>query len=102
MKSTILLTLGLAFALPLHAEEAAAPAKPKMSPEESFKKKDIDKDGFLSLEEFVGKMTGEKKTKAEESFARRDKDKDGKLTLAEFTLAPKGAKTAKDDEKAPE
>ena len=98
MKLTILLTLGLAFSLPLRAEEEKAPAAPatpaapekapakeKASPEAAFKRKDKNSDGFLSLEEFVGKAADAAKTKAEEVFKKKDKDADGKLSLAEFS-----------------
>jgi Ca2+-binding EF-hand superfamily protein len=62
----------------------AADEKPKLSPEEQFKKMDKDGDGKLTLEEFVGKRTGEKADKAKETFTKKDKDADGKLTLEEF------------------
>ncbi len=108
MKFTILLTLGLAFSLPLRAEEENAPATPatpaapatpekapakeKASPEDAFKKKDKNSDGFLSLEEFVGNAMDTAKACAEAAFKKKDKDTDGKLTLAEFSAkAGKGA-----------
>jgi hypothetical protein len=110
MKYTILLTLGLAFALPLHAEETTAPAteekatpaeadkgtKEKASPEEAFNKKDANKDSFLSIEEFVGKAADEAKTKAEAMFSKKDKNADSKLSLEEFSSkAGKGGKGGK-------
>jgi hypothetical protein len=114
MKYTFLLTLGLAFALPLHAAETAAPAteekatpaeagkgtKEKGSPEEAFKKKDANSDSFLSMEEFVGKAVDEAKTKAEAMFSKKDKNADSKLSLEEFSA--KGGKGEKGGKKKAE
>lgn len=61
--------------------------KPKMTPEEMFTKKDADKDGKVSKEEY---LKGSKDAaKSEASFAKKDTDKDGSLSKAEFTAAPK-------------
>lgn len=67
-----------------------APAKPKHAPDPAkvFKRKDADKDGFLSKEEFT--KGAKDVTKAETAFGKRDKDGDGKLSLEEFTPKPKG------------
>jgi Ca2+-binding EF-hand superfamily protein len=65
----------------LAASPVAAQQKP---PEEVFKKLDTNADGKLTLDEYVGKRTGEKADKAKERFAKLDKDSDGSLTLAEF------------------
>lgn len=65
--------------------------KPKVSPEEAFKRRDADKDGKVSKEEF---LKGQKDaTKAEATFAAKDKDKDGSLSKEEFLAA--GKKKAK-------
>ena len=56
-----------------------------------FKRKDKDKDGFLSKEEFVGKATDAAKTKAEAAFATKDKNGDGKLSPEEFAGKPANA-----------
>ena len=71
--------LGLAV-LPVFAAED----KPKVPPEEAFKKADKNGDGKLSEEEFVGKRSGEKADKAKEMFKKKDKDGDGFLSLEEF------------------
>lgn len=90
MKYILLLALSLAFSLPLHAEDTKESAgdKPKATPEENFKRKDKNSDGFLSLGEFIGKMEGEKKAKAETNFGKKDTNKDSKLSLEEFTAKP--------------
>jgi Ca2+-binding EF-hand superfamily protein len=61
--------------------------KPKLTPEEMFTKKDADKDGKVSKEEY---LKGSKDAaKSEASFTKKDKDKDGSLSKEEFTAAPK-------------
>jgi hypothetical protein len=63
--------------------------KPKLSPGEVFKKLDKDNDGFVSLEEFVGKPKNEKdKADREKRFQAKDKNGDGKLTKDEFIAPP--------------
>lgn len=68
----------------------SAEEKKKPDPEMAFKKMDKNSDGFLSLEEFLGKRAEdpEKKAKAEKQFAAKDKDKDMKLSLEEFKAMP--------------
>lgn len=114
MKQAILLTLGLAFALPIYAEDTpaapAAPApttteapakhakeKPKHTPEEIFKKKDTNNDGFLSKEEFT--KGSKDAAKAEAIFTKKDKNADGKLSCEEFASKgdKKGGKKRKDN-----
>lgn len=66
--------------------------KPKLTPEEMFTKKDADKDGKVSKEEY---LKGSKDAaKSEASFTNKDKDKDGSLSKEEFTAAPKKKKAA--------
>ncbi len=61
--------------------------KPKPSPEEMFTKKDADKDGKVSKEEY---LKGSKDAaKSEASFTKKDKDKDGFLSKEEFTAVGK-------------
>ncbi|MBB5033237.1 EF-hand domain-containing protein [Prosthecobacter vanneervenii] len=66
--------------------------KPKMTPEQMFTKKDADKDGKLSKEEFL--KGAKDAAKAEAAFTAKDKDKDGSLSKEEFTAAPKKKKAA--------
>ncbi|QDU64278.1 EF hand [Planctomycetes bacterium Pan216] len=74
---------------------AADKEKKKIDPEARFQKMDKNGDGKVSLDEFVGKRTGEKKEKAEKAFAKRDKDGDGNLTKDEFMPAKKAKKNKK-------
>lgn len=89
----------LALAATLNAAEGdakkpeAGKDKPKMSPEEFFKKKDANGDGKISKEEFV--KGSKDAAKSETQFAARDKDKDGFISKEEFTPAPKKKKDAK-------
>lgn len=67
----------------------AAPAAPKKTAEERFAKLDANGDKKLSSEEFVGKKTGDAKTKAETRFGKLDKDSDKFLSFEEFNVTPK-------------
>jgi len=82
------LFLALVFTCSLATVEAkAAKAPKKLSPEETFKKKDTNNDGKLTHSEF---MVGEKDfAKAKAEFAAKDKNGDGTLSFSEFV----GAKT---------
>jgi EF-hand domain pair len=72
---------------------AAKPdAKPKKSAEERFAKADKNGDEKLSLEEFLGKRTGDQKEKATKRFAKLDKDSNESLSLEEFKAAQKKKK----------
>lgn len=82
MKRVVCVLLTAAFAL--STSLATAQEKPKPTPEEAFKKRDKNGDGKLSLDEFVGKSTGDKATKAQETFKKRDKNADGFLSQEEF------------------
>lgn len=75
------------------ASAQAEDKKPKVSPEEVFKKLDKDSDGSVSEAEFVGKKEGEKADAAKKVFAAKDANKDGKLSLEEFTAKVKKPKT---------
>jgi hypothetical protein len=86
---TTLFALALGATFTFAAEEGAKKPegdKPKMNPEEVFKKKDANSDNKLSKEEFLGKQKDpEKVAKAEKAFTAKDKDKDGSLSKEEFT-----------------
>jgi hypothetical protein len=92
MKYIAIITMGLALAMPLQAEDAKeAPKKP--DPEKIFTKKDKNEDGFLSKEEFTA--GAKDATKADAAFSKKDKDSDGKISKEEFLAAPdKGKKAA--------
>ena len=64
--------------------QAAKGKKPKRSPEQRFAKADADHDGKLSLDELIGKRTGEEKLQAEKRFHKRDLNKDGFISADEF------------------
>lgn len=84
----LLLTGGLTL---MAADKADKANKPKLSPDEMFKRMDKNSDSKLSKEEFLGKREGEAKTKAETQFTAKDKDKDGSLSLDEFKAGGKKA-----------
>lgn len=81
------------------APDAAAPAtpeKPKVTPEERFKKMDANGDGALNLEEFLGKTkNAEAKTAKEEDFKKLDKDGNGSLSLEEYLAGAARGKKSK-------
>ena len=73
--------------------QAAKCKKAKQSPEKRFAKADVNKDAKLSLDEFIGKRTGDQKAKTTKRFAKVDKDSDGFVTLDELKAAPKKKKS---------
>ncbi len=59
--------------------------RPRMTPEEAFKKLDADGDGSVTLAEFKASPMGKRdETKAEERYKKLDANGDGKMTLEEF------------------
>ncbi len=83
--------LGMAGTISLRKE---AEEKKKPDPEQVFKKSDKNSDGFLTVEEFLGKRAEdpEKEGQGEKAFAAKDKDKDMKLSLEEFKAMPEKKK----------
>ncbi len=69
-----------------------AEEKKKPEPEEVFKKRDKDGDGFLTFDEFKGKLDGEKLEAAKKQFEAKDSNKDMKLSLDEFKAKVKKEK----------
>jgi hypothetical protein len=90
MKPTLIVLALAALVMPLHAAEGDKAPKKKPNPQQVFKKKDTDKNGSLSKEEFVNRAPDP--AKAGKAFARKDKDGNGKLSLEEFKAAPKKKK----------
>lgn len=90
MKITaVLFALLLSASMTYAADAPKKPAegdKPKMTPEEIFKKKDANGDGKISKEEFT--KGAKDPAKAEERFTALDKDKDGSVSKEEFSAAP--------------
>ena len=87
-------------AFTLHAADGDKPKKPgaggdkpKMSPEEMFKKLDSNSDGVVTKDEFMaGPRAKQDPAKAEERFKALDKKGDGKITLEEFKAGGPGKK----------
>jgi hypothetical protein len=79
----------LVFAAVATPSVLGAEGKPKKPPEERFAKIDKDGDKKISLDEFVGKKTDEKKEKATKRFSRLDKDANESLSLEEFVAGQK-------------
>ena len=69
---------------PACAEEKKAP-----DPEKIFARKDADKDGSLTLEEFKAGLKPEVAEKADKRFGKLDANGDGKLSLDEFKAGMK-------------
>lgn len=93
MKYIAIITMGLALAMPLQAEDSKDEKAPKkQDPEKIFSKKDKDEDGFLSKEEFTA--GAKDATKADAVFSKKDKDSDGKISKEEFVAAPEKGKKA--------
>ena len=64
------------------AEKKTNPKRP--SPEEFLRRRDTNKDGSITLKEFIGNPKGRNVPALNQQFSRRDANKDGKLTLEEL------------------
>ncbi|MCE9611057.1 MAG: EF-hand domain-containing protein [Chthoniobacter sp.] len=65
--------------------------RPRMNPEDVFKKLDADSSGDVSLAEFkAGPRAQKDPAKAEEFYKKMDANNDGKLTLEEFKAGHHG------------
>jgi Ca2+-binding EF-hand superfamily protein len=76
-----LATVGLFLAVAWVMNIATALAAP--SPDELFKKWDVNSDGKVTLDEMV-KATGGKEEKVKEYFTKMDKNSDGSIDLEEL------------------
>jgi len=61
----------------------AAPSK-AADPQKNFTKKDINSDGFLTLDEYKSGMKDKQLKNAEKRFKKSDTSGDGKLSFDEF------------------
>jgi arylsulfatase A-like enzyme len=61
-----------------------APVRKPIDPEALFKRRDVNKDGFMTLKEYIGNPVGRNLPALTKQFNKRDANKDGKLTLAEM------------------
>ncbi|MFM8497863.1 MAG: EF-hand domain-containing protein [Planctomycetia bacterium] len=68
-----------AVSVPALAQDKKAP-----DPEKTFKRKDSNGDGFLSLDEFKAKLKDKQLENADRRFGRLDTNSDKKLSLDEF------------------
>ena len=59
------------------------------TPAQRFARQDKDKDGKLSLKEFIGQRPKDKIEAAKKGFARKDKNGDGSLSAKEYAPAAK-------------
>jgi arylsulfatase A-like enzyme len=60
------------------------PKRKGPAPEAFLKRQDKNKDGFLTLKEYIGNPEGRNVPALKKQFSRRDGNADGKLTLAEL------------------
>lgn len=79
--ATALVCIG--FAVP--ATVGAADKAP--NPEKIFTRKDSNKDGFLSLDEFKAGLKEPSLQRADKRFRKSDSNGDGKLSIDEFKAA---------------
>jgi len=87
MKKVLIAAMVAMFALGTCAAPGFAADDEKA--DKAFKKLDANGDGKLSVEEFVGKRTGDKAEKAKKLFAKLDKNSDNFVSLEEFKARKK-------------
>ena len=75
---------GLAIGFSVLSSASAAEPKKPADPEKVFKRKDANRDGSLSLDEFKAGMKPEAAEKADRRFKTIDSNSDGKLSFDEF------------------
>ena len=63
---------------------AKKPAPSRPSPEEFLRLRDTNKDGSITLKEYIGNPKARNVPALNKNFNRRDANKDGKLTLEEL------------------
>ena len=61
-----------------------APVRKPIDPEALFKRRDVNKDGFMTLKEYIGNPEGRNLPALTKQFNKRDANKDGRVTLAEM------------------
>lgn len=90
----VFLGIVLAIAIIYSVSDVSAQKRPRQGGgcEENFAKLDTDKDGKVSLKEFMA--VAKDKDKADEFFKLKDSDKDGFLTKEEF-CSKKGTRQGK-------
>mgnify|MGYP003718105749 FL=1 len=68
-----------------NAKPTASKPKPQRpTPEQFLQRRDTNKDGFITLKEYIGNPKGRNVPALNQQFNRRDANKDGKLTLEEL------------------
>ena len=68
-----------------NAKPTASKPKPKRPTQEQFlQRRDTNKDGFITLKEYIGNPKGRNVPALTKQFNRRDANKDAKLTLVEL------------------
>ncbi|MEE3230327.1 MAG: hypothetical protein VX272_04750, partial [Planctomycetota bacterium] len=63
---------------------ASKPKSNRPSPEEFLRRRDKNKDGSITLEEFIGDPRNRDVPALKKQFSRRDRNGDGNLTLDEL------------------
>jgi len=61
-----------------------APVRKPIDPEVLFKRRDVNKDGFMTLKEYIGNPEGRNLPALTKQFNKRDANKDGRVTLEEM------------------